>query len=739
MRGEARAGGLSEPQPTPELSAGHPLGPVASVRVPATRSLGARDLRTLKAGELFGLFGPEGDVASGPGSPEGLFRSDTRLLGRLSLRLEGHAPLLLGSRLAEDGQLLLVDLANPDFVDATGRLLLPADRIHVQRVRLLRPDGLFERLRLLNCDREARRIELGLLFEFDFVDIFEVRGHHPAGHGTVAVDVLSDGLRYRYTARDGARTEVTLRAEPKPRELRPGQLSWAVALGPGERCAFDWAVLLEPAAARPIGFTRALSRLRRERRNAPYAVARIETSSSLVDEIFARALGDVRMLTTDTPYGLYPYAGLPWFATIFGRDGLITALEMLWLAPGLARGVLEVLAATQSRTHEPARDAEPGKILHEAREGELARLGEVPFGRYYGSVDATPLFVVLAGRFHRRTGDEATIRRLLPALRSALAWIERFGDRDGDGFVEYGRVSERGLVNQGWKDSEDAIFHADGRPAEPPIALVEVQAYVHAAWSEAARLFERLGESEEARSCAARAAALVERFRSAFWCEELGSFALALDGAKRPCRVRTSNAGHVLLADLASPEQVARLAELLASPRFFSGWGIRTVAEGEPGYVPISYHNGSVWPHDTALVAIGLARHGRTETARRLFDGLLAAAAASPLRRLPELFCGFRRRRGAGPTPYPSACSPQAWAAAALPACLGASLGLDIEAEPPRIRLVHPRLPAALDWVRLRGLEVGTARVDLLLRRHDQDVAVNVLERTGEVEVQVLL
>ncbi|BCX18534.1 MAG: amylo-alpha-1,6-glucosidase [Geminicoccaceae bacterium] len=730
---------MSEPEPAADPPERPTLGPVASVRVPATRSLGARDLRTLKAGELFGLFGPEGDVAAGPGSPEGLFWRDTRLLGRLSLRLEGHAPLLLGSRLSEDGQLLLVDLANPDFVDAEGRLLLPADRIHLQRVRLLRPDGLFERLRVLNCDRAPRRLELGLLFELDFVDIFEVRGHRPAGHGTVAVEAAGDGLRYRYTARDGVATEVTLRAEPKPRELRRGQLSWTVELEPGERCAFDWAVLLEPAAARPVGFTRALSRLRRERRAAPWAVARIETSSSLVDEIFARALGDLRMLTTDTPHGPYPYAGLPWFATIFGRDGAITALEMLELAPGLARGVLEVLAATQARTLDPARDAEPGKILHEAREGELARLGEVPFGRYYGSVDATPLFVVLAGRFLRRTGDLATIRGILPAIRAALDWIERFGDGDGDGFVEYGRVSERGLVNQGWKDSEDAVFHADGRPATPPIALVEVQAYVHATWSEAARLFERLGEPDEARRCAARAAALAERFREAFWSEELGSFVLALDGAKRPCRVRTSNAGHVLLADLASPAQVERLAELLASPRFFSGWGIRTVAEGEPGYVPISYHNGSVWPHDTALVAMGFARHGRTELARRLFDGLLAAAAASPLRRLPELFCGFRRRRGAGPTPYPSACSPQAWAAAALPACLGASLGLEIEAEPARIRLAHPRLPASLDWVRLRGLEVGAARVDLLLRRHEEDVAVNVLERTGAVEIQVVL
>ncbi len=721
------------------MSEAETVSAVAGVRVPATRSLGARPLRTLKGGELFGLFGPEGDITPGPGSPEGLFFGDTRILSRFVLTLEGQPPLLLGSRPDEDGILLFVDLANPDFLDSEGRLLLPADTIHLLRLRLLRSSAMVERIRVHNHGRTARRLHLGLGFAVDFADIFEVRGHPARGRGTVRTELGSEGVRWRYLARDGRTLEVALVAAPRPRELDAERIGWQVELPPGGRCAVDLAVQVGGGPAEPASFTRAFAALRRERRRWSLPMARIETSSALVDEIFARALADLRMLVTETPHGLYPYAGLPWFATIFGRDGLVTALETLWLAPGLAKGVLEVLAATRAREADPTRDAEPGKILHEARSGELARLGEVPFGRYYGSVDATPLFVVLAGRYHRRTGDDATLRRLWPAILDALGWIERWGDRDGDGFVEYGRSSERGLVNQGWKDSEDAIFHADGRQPAGPIALVEVQAYVHAAWMEAARLALRFGEPERARDFLARARALAARVEERFWSEELGCYALALDGEKVPCLVRTSNAGHVLLTDLASPDRVARLADLLLSPRFFSGWGIRTVAEGEARYVPISYHNGSVWPHDTALIALGLARHGRTDAALRLFQALLDAAAHSELRRLPELFCGFRRRPGAGPTPYPSACSPQAWAAAALPACLAASLGLEIEADPPRIRFCHPRLPAGLDRVRLEGLEVAGATVDLLLRRHDHDVAVNLLERRGEVEVQVVL
>ncbi|HHH36067.1 MAG TPA: amylo-alpha-1,6-glucosidase [Gammaproteobacteria bacterium] len=697
--------------------------------------------RVLKHGETFVLFNRHGDIQRISISGQGLYHQGTRYLSHLELLIKERRPILLNSTVKEDNTILDVDLTNPDLYEA-GRLKIHNDSIHIFRAKVLRDGRCHELVRLTNYSDASVDVPLSLEFDADFADIFEVRGVKRAQRGKLQPAVIGeDMVELGYEGLDGVRRRTRLGFSQRPTELSASHARFQIHLPP--RGCSSLYLTISCLNGREEGesesYEQAVSRTTEELARQQACCSAIQTSNEQFNNWLNRSAADLHMLTTELPEGPYPFAGVPWFSTPFGRDGIITALQALWVYPDLARGVLSFLAATQAREVNPEQEAEPGKILHETRKGELAALGEIPFGRYYGTVDATPLFVVLAGEYYRRSGDRDFVERIWPNIERALEWIDRYGDVDGDGFVEYQRHGERGLVHQGWKDSDDSIFHADGRPAEGPIALCEVQGYVYQARLHAASLAELFGHEARARQLREAAESLKQNFNERFWCEELSTYAIALDGEKQPCRVRASNAGHALFSGIASERNARLVAETLLSEASFSGWGVRTIAASEQRYNPMSYHNGSIWPHDNALIAMGLARYGFRDHALRILTGMFDASIFMDLHRLPELFCGFLRRSGQGPTLYPVACSPQAWASTTVFYLLQASLGLSFDPVARCIRFLYPQLPSFIDEMVIRNLRLDGAEVDLRLRRHPQDVGIRVLRKEGEMDITVVV
>lgn len=709
------------------------------VRAASTRD----DNRTLvlKHNDTFAVFDHYGDIQHHGMGESGIYYEGTRFLSYFDFCVNESRPLLLNSTVKEDNALLTIDLTTPDLYEDE-QCIIPKAILHISRSKLLQEGLHYEHMRFFNYEDKIINLYLEFRFAADYADIFEVRGTKRSKRGQyLPMQHTAQELLFSYRGLDNKirRTRI-LFSQPSSKQ-EGGYVYFALQLSPKEEKQLYLTIVCETETNKP-----AVSTYQKELAHSKQVVAavrdrigHVRTSNEQFNSWLNRSAADLQMLTTRTAQGYYPYAGVPWYNTPFGRDGIITALQYLWLNPQLARGVLSFLAATQAKEENQAQDAEPGKILHESRKGEMAALREVPFWRYYGTVDATPLFIILAGAYYQRTGDKSFLEDIWPNIQHALYWIDNYGDVDGDGFVEYARHSANGLVQQGWKDSDDSVFHQDGSLAEGPIALCEVQGYVYGAKKAAAKLAAVFGQEGLAAELMRQAEALKKKFNQAFWCDEINTFAIALDGHKHPCRVVSSNAGQVLFSGIAYLEYAQRVAETLLTETSFSGWGIRTLASTESRFNPMSYHNGSIWPHDNGIIAMGLAHYGFKKQALKILSGLFDASMVLDLNRLPELFCGFDRIPGQEPALYPVACSPQAWASGAIFHLLQACLGLTFSEEKPQLRFHHPQLPGYLQRLEITNLHFGDTVIDLTLGRHLHDVGVNVLRKEGDIEVAVIV
>jgi glycogen debranching enzyme len=693
----------------------------------------------VKEGDTFLYADLEGNLDHGGAYGLGLYAHDTRFLSHFRMTLSGRDPVLLSSS-SERGYMSHVDLTNPDLYEGD-EVTVPQQTLNIRRIRAIN-GRLFERVRVKNYNAFAVALDLEFVLGADFADIFEVRGmrfsERPAPE---APEVGADHVRFTSVGRDGIRRSTLIELAPAPDRLElDGRLvtaTFRITLGPYQTRLVGMTVepSVDEGAPARMEFDVAVHQLRRSYEEWERDATQVVTDNELFNELLDRSLRDLRALYTQTEAGGVLAAGIPWYVAVFGRDSLITSHQLLMMAPRLARETLELLARYQGTRVDDWRDEQPGKILHEIRHGELAGAGVIPHTPYYGSVDATPWFVLLYTMHLRWTGDLEFARALLPNVEAALSWIDTYGDADGDGFVEYLCRSPGGIRNQGWKDSNDSMVHADGRLAEPPIALSEVQGYVYLAKVRMADVYRTLGRDDDARRLLDEAETLRIRFNETFWMEDERYFAAALDGDKRQIRTVTSNPGHALYAHIVDDDKAAVLAKRLLAPDMFSGWGVRTMSKAAAAYNPMSYHNGSVWPHDNALIAAGFKRYGFTRSANRVATALFDAAVQADYLRLPELFCGFTRRTPNRPVSYPIACSPQAWAAGSPFLMLQSMLGISARAHENLLTVNKPHLPPWLNTVEVRNLAVGGSRLALVFRREGEITSFSLISREGDVRV----
>jgi glycogen debranching enzyme len=705
-----------------------------------TEAIVESNVLVLNYSDTFQVFNELGDILPNALKSQGLFHKDTRFLSSFALKINDYRPVLLNSGIREDNEIFIANLTN-DSIIRNNELKIPEGSIHLKREKITTDGSGFEKILISNYTRTDYHLRITFEFNADFADIFEVRGMTRQERGKIEEPELtsSKSVVLKYSGLDNFSRETCLCFSPTPKLLDSEKACYDITLHARESFEIDVSIFCSINERSTTGkkFDSALRQIIDEISAHSTGIADLATSNDSLNHWINRSKADLISLLAKTPLGPYPYAGVPWYNTAFGRDGILTAYEVLWAAPSIAKGVLKFLAKTQATTVNPDKDAEPGKILHETRNGEMVELNEVPFKDYYGSLDATPLFVFLAGEYYKRTADLETIKEIWPNINAALHWINEHGDLDNDGFAEYQHKAENGLTNQGWKDSYDSISYENGVLAEPPIALCEFQGYIYAAKKNASMLAEALNEKEIAIKWKEEAKSLKAHFNDTFWNDRLNCYILALDGKKDPCNVVSSNAGHCFFTEIVDDKYVDQLTETLMSPEMNSGWGIRTLSSKAARYNPMSYHNGSVWPHDTALIAFGLSKYGRTKEALEIFKGLFEAALYMDSKRLPELYCGFPKD-GNAPVLYPVACSPQAWAVASCYMVLQACLGLEINALEKQITLNNPYLPEEADHLTIKNLIIGDSTVSIDLRRIANDTTVSVFDK-GDKDWKVII
>jgi len=692
-----------------------------------------RDALVIRNNGAFLLMDRNGDIPSGNAAGLGFYRDDTRFLSRYEFGFSGAAPvrLLTTAALGFAGEQVFT---NPFMVSVDGQEL-PRASVEVRRQRAMGA-ALEEWLRVTSFYAEPIELEFRYTFGSDFADILEVRGLNRVPRAECeAVRLNGRSLLFGYLSRDGQRLGTRIDFSDEPSFVSGATVGFRFRLKPHEPSVLGLTISALSDGSEPaLPEAGLLHRLEEDHRQWRSRCTSVVSSNDIFNAVLDQSLNDIRTLWTEDPEGGYVAAGTPWFDTLFGRDSVITSLQMLSFQPSIARQTLRALAARQGHALNAWRDEEPGKILHETRRGEAARTGDVPFELYYGSLDSTPLFLLLASEYWEWTADTKLMRELLPALRAGLEWAAHYGDLDGDGLLEYAQRSERGLLNQGWKDSGDAIVGVDGGLARQPIAPVEVQGYLYAAKRGLARIFEALREPRTAATLRKEATLLRRRIEDAFWMDG-GFYALALDGDKRQVASRSSNPGHLLYSGVPSHFHARLLTAGLLAEDLFSGWGIRTLSADSPRFNPFGYHLGTVWPHDNSIAAMGFKKYGRETELESLATALFDTARSFEYFRLPELFCGTPRSSHRAPVPYPVACRPQAWAAGAIPLGVQALLGLCPAADKGELLIVHPQLPSWLDGIQVRNLRVGTSSVDLDYERRRGRTRVAVLNATSGLRV----